>query len=35
MSEDQETLNVLRKIKSNPKSSQRKLASDLGFALES
>ena len=33
MSEDQETLNVLRKIKSNPKSSQRKLASDLGFSL--
>ena len=33
MNEDQEILNVLRKIKSNPKSSQRKLASDLGFSL--
>tara|TARA_B100001057_G_scaffold501029_1_gene619812 strand:- start:147 stop:458 length:312 start_codon:yes stop_codon:yes gene_type:complete len=33
MNEDQEILNVLRKIKSNPESSQRKLASDLGFSL--
>ena len=33
MSEDQETLNVLRKIKSNPEATQRKLASELDFSL--
>ena len=31
MSEDQETLNVLIKIKTNTKSSQRKLASDIVY----
>ena len=30
---ENDNLNVLRKIQKNPKSSQRKLASDLGFSL--
>ena len=33
MKEDQEHLNLLRKISSNPNASQRELASDLGFSL--
>ena len=33
MNEEQEILNVLRKIKRNPDASQRKLANDLGFSL--
>ena len=33
MNEEQEVLNVLRKIKHNPDASQRKLANDLGFSL--
>ncbi len=33
MSEDPDQFNVLRKIKSNPNSSQRELASKLGFSL--
>ena len=33
MKEDQEHLDLLRKISSNPNASQRKLASDLGFSL--
>ena len=30
---DNDNLNVLRKIQKNPNSSQRELASDLGFSL--
>ena len=30
---NQEKLDVLRKIKNNPKTSQRKLANELGFSL--
>ena len=30
---DNDNLNVLRKVQKNPKSSQRELASDLGFSL--
>ena len=33
MKEEQDILNLLRKIKLQPESSQRKLASDLGFSL--
>ena len=33
MKEDQENLNLLRKISSNPNASQRELAADLGFSL--
>ena len=33
MNEEQEHLNLLRKIKKKPSSSQRELASDLGFSL--
>ncbi len=33
MSENQDQFNVLRKIKSKPNSSQRELASELGFSL--
>ena len=33
MNNDQEILNVLRKINLKPKYSQRKLASELGFSL--
>ena len=33
MKNNQDTLNLLRKIKSNPKSSQRDLADELGFSL--
>ena len=33
MTENPDQFNVLRKIKSNPNSSQRKLASELGFSL--
>lgn len=33
MSYDQDQFNVLRKIKSKPNSSQRELASELGFSL--
>ena len=33
MEDKQDHLNLLRKIKSNPKSSQRKLANDLRFSL--
>ena len=31
--DSQEKLNVLRKIKKNPETSQRKLANELGFSL--
>lgn len=31
--ENQEKLDVLRKIKNNPETSQRKLANELGFSL--
>ncbi len=33
MTEDPDQFNVLRKIKSKPNSSQRELASELGFSL--
>ena len=33
MKNDQEHLNLLRKISSKPKASQRELAVDLGFSL--
>ena len=33
MKNNQDLLNVLRKIKSKPNSSQRELASELGFSL--
>ena len=33
MNENQDQFNVLRKIKSKPNSSQRELASELGFSL--
>jgi len=33
MRENQDHLNILRKIKKKPSSSQRELASDLGFSL--
>jgi len=33
MNEEQENLNILRKIKSNPNFSQRDLAIELGFSL--
>ena len=33
MKENQDHLNILRKIKKKPSSSQRELASDLGFSL--
>jgi EPS-associated MarR family transcriptional regulator len=33
MTDDPDQFNVLRKIKSNPNSSQRELASELGFSL--
>jgi EPS-associated MarR family transcriptional regulator len=33
MKEEQENLNILRKIKSNPNFSQRDLAKELGFSL--
>ena len=33
MSDNQDQFNVLRKIKSKPNSSQRELASELGFSL--
>lgn len=33
MKEKQDHLNLLRKIKKNPSSSQRELANDLGFSL--
>ena len=33
MKNNQDYLNLLRKIKSNPKSSQRELADELGFSL--
>tara|TARA_Y100000768_G_scaffold113266_1_gene83454 strand:- start:11079 stop:11390 length:312 start_codon:yes stop_codon:yes gene_type:complete len=33
MKEEQDILNILRKIKLKPESSQRKLAQDLGFSL--
>lgn len=33
MSDNLDQFNTLRKIKSNPNSSQRKLASELGFSL--
>jgi MarR family transcriptional regulator, temperature-dependent positive regulator of motility len=33
MRENQDHLNILRKIKKNPSLSQRELASDLGFSL--
>ena len=33
MKNNQDALNLLRKIKSNPKSSQRELADELGFSL--
>ena len=33
MKNNQDDLNLLRKIKSNPKSSQRELADELGFSL--
>ena len=33
MEDNQDHLNLLRKIKSNPKSSQRELANDLRFSL--
>ena len=33
MSENQDHLNILRKIGKNPNSSQRKLAKELGFSL--
>ena len=33
MSKNQDQFNVLRKIKSNPNSSQRQLALELGFSL--
>jgi len=33
MENDQDHLNVLRKIKHNPMSSQREMAKDLGFSL--
>ena len=33
MNEEQENLNILRKIKSNPNFSQRDLAKELGFSL--
>ena len=33
MRDDPDQFNVLRKIKSNPNSSQRELASELGFSL--
>ena len=33
MREDPDQFNVLRKIKSKPNSSQRELASELGFSL--
>ena len=33
MEENQDHLNVLRKIKTNPESSQRELAEELGFSL--
>ena len=33
MKEEQENLNILRKIKSNPNFSQRDLAIELGFSL--
>ena len=33
MKNNQDHLNLLRKIKSNPKSSQRELADELGFSL--
>lgn len=35
MNEEQDHLNLLRKIKKKPSSSQRELASDLGFSYES
>ena len=34
MNDNLDQFNVLRKIKSNPNSSQRKLASELGFSLK-
>ena len=33
MKNNQDALNLLRKIKSNPKSSQREFADELGFSL--
>tara|TARA_B100000029_G_C16772676_1_gene666172 strand:- start:117 stop:431 length:315 start_codon:yes stop_codon:yes gene_type:complete len=33
MKEDQDYLNILRKIRKNPSFSQRKLANELGFSL--
>ena len=33
MKDDQDHFNVLRKIKSNPEATQRKLASELDFSL--
>jgi len=33
MNDNQDHLNVLRRIQKNPKSSQRKLAEELGFSL--
>tara|TARA_Y100000590_G_C15413500_1_gene898506 strand:+ start:462 stop:764 length:303 start_codon:yes stop_codon:yes gene_type:complete len=33
MKDDQDYLNLLRKIKKNPNSSQRELAEELGFSL--
>ena len=33
MKDNQDFLNLLRKIKKNPKSSQRELADELGFSL--
>ena len=33
MNDNQDHLNVLRKIKSKPKSTQRELANELGFSL--
>ena len=33
MKDNQDFLNLLRKIKNNPKSSQRELAGELGFSL--
>ncbi len=33
MNEDQDYLNLLRKINSKPEASQRKMASELGFSL--
>ena len=33
MDENQDYLNILRKIKDNPQSSQRELAEELGFSL--